>query len=193
MKLELHFFPGLFAEGVPRFLRRLEGGSGAELKAVLDSSLEGDPSVADVLAHLLAVEGVTTRRARFAARLITGGSAEVSLEVAGAHPAGRQLCRLLVETRKEEDLRDLEQVVLGLACAALAKDGQGACLIGATLGAVGVGAGRGTVTEQLRGALAVLEDAVDVLLLGPDTAERFGVPAGWVATPLGELVQLRRE
>ena len=190
--IDLHLIPGLFEDGAAALLPRLANGAAVRVEGLWPLPPDEEPSVEDLLGRLLASQNPVTE-ASFRGRMPAGGSIRIGITVVAAHPPGRRLLGLTLAARRDDALRDLEQAALGLACAALAHAAQGAMLLGRDLGGVGIGLPRGTVAEQVRGALEVLGDRVDVIVATADTLAALGDLAGFRRFPLANLWELRRE
>ena len=141
----------------------------------------------------------TDREERRAASLVIGAeggsSWDAEIEVAGTPVKERVLIGvslILPEGRPLAAMRELELGLLGIACAALAGQDQGAVMIGADLGSVAAARESGTVSEQLRRIRDRQGDRLQVLVCTADTAASLGALDGFTYSALGDLREFRR-
>ncbi len=183
--MDAHLLPGFFSEGPAAWLTRLQSGAGALRIEGLQAGTE--PEVVQWLAQ---VPQGTTRRAEGKARVPGSRALALSCECFGA-TAGRVLVGLSCADPKsdgtETTFKDVEMALMGVACAALAHEAQGAVIIGDALGPVGAGLAHGTLAEQTQLALDLLGEQVTMVIAAPDTAVSLGVLAGFSAGALGNL------
>jgi hypothetical protein len=194
--VEFHLIPSLFSDSGPRLLGALGAPEGAMRMIEVDSDqgrLGGDV----VHSGLLALEHVAPGESLHLAgtvKMVGSRPLGARVETFGAFPPGRLLVGLAVDFVEGAGgtLVDLQLGLMGLCCAALGGDDQGFALMGVGLGPVGAGIGRGTVAEQARALLEVLEESIDVVVAAPATARALGVLEGFERRPLGDLTEWRR-
>jgi hypothetical protein len=193
--LDLLYLPGLFGAGAERLLGRLIAGIGSWRVRSLRAPGAPAGGAADVGAWLAATDSGECRVASLELGAAEGGSWSGKLEVAGTPIPGRQLVAIslfLPAGRPLGAMRALELGLLGIACAALAGEDQGAVLIGADLGSAAASRGPGTVSEQLRRILGDQGDRLQVVVCTADTAASLGPLEGFVDGSLGDLREFRR-
>jgi hypothetical protein len=194
--VEFHLIPSLFSDNGPRLLRALGAPEGTMRMIEVDSDqgrLGGDV----VLSGLLGLEDVAPGESRYlegTVKMVGSRPLGARVETFGAFPPGRLLVGLAVDFVEGVGgtLVDLHLGLMALSCAALGGDDQGFVLMGVGLGPVGAGIGRGTVAEQARALLDVLEESIDVVVAAPATARALGVLEGFECRPMGDLTEWRR-
>lgn len=199
--LELHFLPGLFAAGTDGLLTRIaDGETRLTIRDLMDPGTEGAPhDTEEGLTWLGEPRAGESRRLEATALLPGAGRARCAMQSFGVGPGDRAMFGLGLDVKREATgpggptIKDWEIGLLGLACAALAGEDQGAVLLGNDLGPVGVGLARGTVSEQLEGLLQVLGESVEVMVLAPGTAASLPWDAAFEVGSLGDLEERRRK
>ncbi len=167
--MDLHLIPGHFSEAATRLAERI-----------------GVP-VAHVTPGL-------SQRTDVDVPLLGGRSRPATVEAFGGEPAGRVFMSISFTDDVISDaltIKDLEIGLMGLACAAMGGEEQGAVLIGEALGPVGAGVPRGTLGEQTRALLTLHGEAAQVLVVCPGTSQSLGELDGYLREPLGDLVTYR--
>lgn len=185
-RIDVHLLPSLFSDGAGPALEALAGGH--------PSLAPRDEETAVRLRALESPAPGTSVRARADLRVAGRGLVPTEVELFGARPAGRALLGLCFDGREATrlTLKDLEVAILSFAMRALGADEQGAVLAGADLGPVGAGLEHGPLATELSRLAAARADALELLLLAPETAEDFRPPADFHPEPRGPLVQYRR-
>lgn len=196
MAYELHYYPGRFSDGVRGLLDRLIGGSTAlKLRTLTPALGPGAAAHAhashDVAAAWLADAGPNELRSAVAAFEHRGAETGAGVSVRGV-ASGRTLVAFGFPGDGGLGASDAELGLLGVAVSALAKESQGAGLIGYDLGDPGRFGAEGTVSEQVRAALAALGGRVLVIIAAPDTAASLGEVVGFYKRPFVDLVEYRR-
>jgi hypothetical protein len=198
---ELHYYPGRFGDGAEGFLDRVGKGAtalrlsdatpalGVGVVEAAAAAKSGD-SIPTTLKWLLSAEGSETRAAF--ASFDYGGRRAGGALTTRACGRGRVLVAMGFPGDGALKAVDAELALLGAACSALARESQGAALIGYDLGDPGRFGAEGTVAEQVRAALEVLGDAVLIVLTAPDTAASLGELEGFARRPMADLVEFRR-
>ncbi len=195
--MDLHLIPGYFGDATTRFLGRLFGGAPIRTLGWRIAGGEGvsvELGADAALRRLADTETGATRRVEADGRIPGSRPLPLVVETFAARN-GRLLVGLFVTLPDEAGVthKDLEIAFLGLVCAGLGGEDQGAALLGSGLGPIGVGASRGTISEQLVELLSIHGEAIEVLILAPGTAASLGEVPGFVPTALGDLVLYRRE
>jgi hypothetical protein len=181
--VELHLVPGFFGDAPLRLLEALR--SGYPFAAAEGGPLAipgGDPGPREERCDLLSARvglgpplPLRLRRYRLLdGRLLVG--LEAVLEDPGLGTTGK----------------DLEIAALGLGCAALARDSQGALLVGEDLGVLGAGLARQGLPDQVRELVSLHGPSLALLVLAPDTARGLSELPGFGIERLGDLVLARR-
>ncbi len=184
--MDFKLIPGWFSESCERVLARLASGSPLRLGAEPDRGFDADR----VLSDLERGEG----RWQGPARVPGGPPLNATLAI-WKEAGGRPLLALCVEPPPKNAAitgKDLELALLGIACAALAKESQGAVLLGQALGPVGAGLERGTVADQVQQLLALHDENIEVIVVPEDTARALPSLLGFEPRRLGNLLELRR-
>lgn len=169
-------------------MQRLQTGLGT-LRIEQWSALEA-PEGQPVVPWLSEVPAGCTRRSEGRARV--HGSRMLAFQCESfAAPSDRVLVSLSCADPKSDGtdttFKDVELALMGVACAALAHESQGAVLIGVELGLVGAGLSRGTIAEQTQSAIELLGERVTCIIAAPDTARSLGALEGFSAGALGNL------
>ena len=188
--MDLHLIPGHFSDATARLLEGIAGG-GPQLRV---RSRGESASVDSEITKLSDVDAGQGRRLEVIARVMGSGALDAVIECFGAQSAGRVLVGLSLDASEPvgATVKDIEMGLLGLACMALAHEEQGVVAIGGSLGPVGAGLPRGTVTEQVVALLDLHGEAVEVIVATPSTAERLGELDDFARGALGDLVEYRR-
>jgi hypothetical protein len=184
--LDFHLIPGWFSESCDRVLARLAAGSPVRL---------ADPAGGEVQFKRRDAPGESVpTRWMGVARVAQCPPLAAALTV-WAEPTGRALLSLSIDPPpkgSEVTAKDLELSLLGLACAALAKESQGAVILGHDLGPVGAGLERATLAEQVQQLLALHGESIEVIVIPEDTARSLPSLIGFEPRRLGNLLELRR-
>ena len=201
LALSLHLVPGMFVEGTRRLVERLLAGAGGLSVERLAPSDETPPysdetrprSLEDLQEWLEGCALGEVRKITLDGRLGASPPLQLELEVLGARPEGRKLLGLELTARARPmwTIKDFEIALMGVACAALSGQSQGAALIGGQLGPVGVGAVTGTVAEQVSALLGILERRVQVVIAAPDTAASLDQIPSYARSAMADLSEFR--
>lgn len=188
--MDLHLIPGHFSDAAERMLESLATG-GPQIRVRGRGETPCEPSDIVALGHVTAGEG---KRLEVVARVMASSALDCVIEAFGAPSAGRVLLGVSLDSSDPQGatIKDLELGLLGLACAALAKEEQGVVILGGSLGPVGAGLQRGTVSEQVQTMLEMHGGAVEVIVATASTAERLGVIDDFARSELGNLIEYRR-
>lgn len=195
--MQAHILAGHFSPGPRALIEALVGGTGA--LRIESLAADGDSSapsgMADLAGWLADVPRGIVRRASGQARVHGSRALAFRCECFGAGH-GRVLtsfdCMHPVKGEGGVTFKDVELALLGAACQALAHESQGAVLIGGSLGPVGAGLPHGTVSEEVLAALDLHGEAVEQVLLAPDTAAHLPALPGFQRAKLGNLVNCVR-
>jgi len=201
LALCLHLVPGMFGEGTRRLVERLLAGAGGLSVERLAHSDESPPcsdetppcSLEELPAWFEGCAPGEVRKITLDGRLGASPPLKLELEVLGSRPEGRNLLGLELKSRARPvwTIKDFEITLMGVACAALSGQSQGAALIGDQLGPVGVGAVTGTVAEQTSALLGILGRRVQVVIVAPDTAASLDQIPSYARSPMADLVEFR--
>ncbi len=196
MAYELIYLPGRFSDGVAGFVGPLVGGRTAvklrALRPALGPGAEtrrSDP--ADAAAGWLADVQDGELRTCMADFDAFGRRANGSVSSRGVR-GGRALVHVGIPGDGPLQPSDAETALLAVSCAALAKESQGAALIGYDLGDPAVYGVEGSVAEQVRAATAGLGGKVLLVLATADTAQALAELDGFYAQPCANLTEYRR-
>jgi hypothetical protein len=196
MAYELAYLPGRFSDGVAGFVGPLVRGTTAvRLLSLVPETGPGAAALRDATpeaagAWLAAVATGELRACKIEVAVF-GKRAHGALACRGAK-GDRALAHLLLAADGPLAPSDAETALLAPACAALAREAQGAALIGYGLGDPAEYGGEGTVAEQVRAADAALGGRLLGFVAAPDTARALGDFAGFHPAPLGNLAHFRR-
>lgn len=195
--MQAHILAGHFSAGPRALFESFAAGAGTLRIESLVAEGDAAPSASleELAIWLAEVPRGVVRRARGSARVQGSKALVFSCECFGAGP-GRVLTGLdCAHPAKSEGgitFKDVELALLGVACKALAHESQGAVLIGRGLGPVGAGLPHGTIAEELLAALDLHGEAVDQIVLAPDTALHVPSLPGFQRLKLGDLVNCVR-
>ncbi|HYC76941.1 MAG TPA: hypothetical protein VEI02_04860 [Planctomycetota bacterium] len=197
MSFELHYYPGRFGEGVRGLVERLIGGSTAFRLDRLTPALgpgadEHRAASTDVAAAWLVDAARGEARSAFAAFKAPNGSTYGAVLTVRGLALDRRVAALAFPGDDGIKASDAELALLGATCAALAKESQGAGLIGGDLGDPGRFGEDGSVADQVRAALDHLGGKVLVVLAAPDTAASLDELDGFWKRSFVGLVEYRR-
>ncbi len=195
--MQAHILAGHFSAGPRALLEAFASGAGTLRLESLAAEGDALPAagLAELAAWLAEVPRGAVRRARGTARVHGSKALAFSCECFGAGP-GRVLTGLDCSHPEKSEggitFKDVELALLGAACQALAHESQGVVLIGRGLGPVGAGIPHGTLAEELLVALELHGEAVDQVVLAPDTALYVPPLPGFQRIKLGNLVNCVR-
>ncbi|MAG56457.1 MAG: hypothetical protein CMJ83_09215 [Planctomycetes bacterium] len=188
--MELHLIPGHFSEATAKLLTELARPDARRFRIVGEDAKRHAAELAGLAEASRGASSVVSTHAR----VMGSRPLATRIEGFGAHPEGRVLVGVHLELIEEcgVTLTDLEIGLLGVTCAALAGEEQGAVIIGIGLGPVGAGLPRGAVAEQIHALVKLHEDSVGVVVATAATAEKIGQLDGFVRASLADLVEWRR-
>jgi hypothetical protein len=196
MAYELHYYPGRFGDGVRGLLDRLVGGATAlKLRsfrpALGEGAREHAQASTDVAVAWLADVAPGEMRSALAEFDRLGRTASAGIVVRGVR-GGRALVAIGFPAEAGLSASDAELALLGVVVSSLAKESQGAGLIGYDLGDPGRFGAEGTVAEQVRAAVAEVGTKVLAVIAAPDTAASLGELEGFYRRPFVNLFEYRR-
>ena len=196
MAYELIYLPGRFSDGVAGFVGPLVGGRTAvRLRSMCPAIGPGadarrtDPPEAS--AAWLVDVGEGELRTCIASFDAFGRRANGSVSSRGVR-GGRALVHFGIPGDGPLQPSDAETALLAVSCGALAKESQGAVLIGYDLGDPAEYGVEGSVAEQVRAAAAGLGGKILLVVAAADTASALGELDGFYAKPFSNLTEYRR-
>lgn len=193
MAFELHYHPGYFSEGVKRLFLKLE--SGATLFRMRDAkaSTEGVAYAGEALYDWLSSPNLGELRRATANFTADGGGPTFTGELI---TLGRSAERSIAIVSWPESIQvggtDVELGFMGLGCAALAVEAQGAAILGRDLGRTVPSAECGSIADEVLEKVAQRNQGILLFLTTADTARSLGEVAGYSSAPLANLFEYRR-